>query len=65
MASLVCLWRLQQCASWPQESIHLVCGAKLKLFFGVLSEKRLRDLGFLQGILSFLSLGCFLSCSNE
>ena len=33
--------------------------------FGVLNEKPLRDLGFLRGILHFLSLGCSLSCSNE
>ena len=34
------------CVSWPRESIYLVCDAKIQLFFGVLSEKPLRDLGF-------------------
>ena len=54
MASPVSLRQLQQCESWSWESIYLVCGTKLQLFFVVVSKKPLRDVGFFKEV--------FVSC---
>ena len=60
MASSVSLKQLQQCASWSWESIYLVWGAKLQLFFGVVSEKSLQDLGFFKEFFVYCLWGALL-----